>query len=70
MAIHYEPLRTSDPIADAERYSNRDIPIRGKCSMCKEDIPTWDIYYEIDGELICDNCINDYIAQFRKNSDY
>lgn len=51
---------------DAHDYANRDIPSRGMCAVCKEPIPTWDMYYEIEDDLIHDECIYDWLEQFRK----
>ena len=58
-----------DPIADAHDYANRDIPSRGKCEVCGEDIPTWDQYYDIEGQLVHDECIYDWVGQYRKYPD-
>lgn len=69
MALNYEPLRTSDPIADAERYASRDIPTVGKCCVCKEDIPIWADYYEIDDDLICDDCLVEYMQKYKKSNN-
>lgn len=55
-----------DPIADAHDYANRDVPSRGVCAVCNQPIPTWDTYYEIEDELIHDDCIYDWTSQFRK----
>ena len=55
-----------DPIADAHDYANRDMPLRGKCAVCKKDIPMWADYYQIEDELIHDECIYDWVGQFRK----
>lgn len=55
-----------DPIADAREYANRPIPNRGKCCICHKPILIWETYYEIEDELIHDDCIFDWVSQFRK----
>lgn len=57
-----------DPVADAEEYANRPTPIVGRCVECGKAIATWEIRYEIQGDLICDDCIYEWLAQFRKDS--
>jgi formylmethanofuran dehydrogenase subunit E len=53
---------TDDPVKDYERYDNHmterllRLPV---CSECKERIQT-EYLYEIDGELICEDCMNDH----------
>ena len=57
--------RTDDPIADflaydAEQYNQlQKLP---KCSECNERIQD-DFLYEINGELICEDCLN---SNYRK----
>ena len=40
----------------------KDLPV---CSECGELIHT-DYYYDINGELICEDCMNEY---YRKSTD-
>lgn len=37
----------------------------GHCVTCKEPIYGPDDYYEIDGDLIHDDCLTDWAKQFR-----
>ena len=59
---------TDDPIADfmaydAERESELErLPV---CSCCEEPIQD-DFFYEINDEVICVHCMNEY---FRKDVD-
>ena len=52
---------TDDPLADfsrhdAEQQAKMDkLP---KCDYCNKPI-TDDIYYEINGDIICESCLND-----------
>jgi hypothetical protein len=70
---HYAPLRTSDPVADAERWASREDkrPIRGFCQICKKpvygenDSYDADYAYLFDDGIVCDACINTYIAERR-----
>jgi hypothetical protein len=55
-----------NPVADAEEHFSREIPSRGRCVICKRPIPTWDQYYQIENELVCEECIYDWLEQFRK----
>lgn len=57
-----------DPVADAEDHANRPLPIIGKCVECGKVLARWDIRYEIEDDLICDDCIYDWLAEFRKDS--
>lgn len=69
--------RTSDPVQDAERHdAELEEQNRSRehliCSFCgrlifKEDITYYgDVYYEINGETVCDDCVLDYIGRFKK----
>lgn len=62
--------RTDDPVADQMRYDaeqQKELEKCPKCSICCEYIQD-DYLYEINDELICEECIND---NFRKNvEDY
>lgn len=62
--------RTDDPAADFDRYDaeqQKQLEKRPKCSMCDEPIQN-DFLYEINDEVICENCLE---QNFRKNvEDY
>lgn len=57
-------FRCGDPLADFARHDReqaqweKSLP---KCDVCGE--PIQDYYYEIDGEIICQECLDD---NFRK----
>lgn len=36
-----------------------------KCDMCECNLYEGEICYEINGEMICENCIGDYIKEFK-----
>lgn len=61
---------TDDPIADFERYDAEQqaqldkLPV---CTYCDEPVQD-DFYYEINGEVICETCLDRF---FRKSvEDY
>ena len=59
---------TDDPIADFERYDaeqERKLARLPECCVCGEHIQD-DFLYDIDGELFCEECMND---SFRKCTD-
>lgn len=54
--------RTDNPLLDFERYDaelERKLEKQPICSECGEYI-TDDMCFQINDELICDNCINNY----------
>ena len=62
--------RTDDPVRDAERYiaeQEEALKKLPKCSCCKHHIQD-DYLYDIDGVLICEECLE---QNFRKKvEDY
>lgn len=59
---------TNDPISDAGRYAaeqEREMEKLPRCEYCDEPIDG-DFYYEINDEVICQNCLN---SHFRKDVD-
>ena len=72
----YNQFHTDDPVWDEARYSalieqeqaSRDYM---ECSCCggrifREDkTHHGDIYYELEGVVICEDCILDYIRKFK-----
>ena len=62
-----DPLITSDPIADAERYANREMPVRGICEQCGQEIYTWEDYYDVEGTLLhYDECGHNWLRKYLK----
>ena len=63
---------SDNPIADfeqwdAEQNRKREQHRVGRCAQCGEDIYDYDDYYEFeDGNLVHDECVIDWIAQFKK----
>lgn len=61
-------IRTNDPAADYDRYdAEREASLERlpKCDYCDKYIQD-DCFYEINEEVICEECIND---NFRKSVD-
>lgn len=55
-------IRTDDPVSDADRYfaeQERELQKLPRCSECDEPIQD-EFCYEINGELICERCMNEY----------
>lgn len=61
---------TDNPVKDHDRYQeeqDKQLQKLPKCSMCDEHIQT-DYLYEINDEVVCEECLNEH---FRKNvEDY
>lgn len=52
---------------DAEQERKREKHHRGRCTHCGADIYEYDDYYDFNGEcLVCDNCLIDWAAQYKK----
>ena len=61
-------IRTDDPVKDYDRYAeeqNKQLQKLPVCSYCDTHIQD-ECLYEINDELICENCLND---NFRKNTE-
>lgn len=61
---------TDDPVADFDRHDREQakrLAQRPKCDYCNEHIQD-DFYYEINGDVICEVCLDRF---FRKDvEDY
>lgn len=62
---------SDDPVADfnqwdAEQNRRQQEHRIGRCAQCGEDIHDYDDYYDFDGTIVHDDCVLDYIAQFKK----
>ena len=62
---------TDDPVRDFERYDahqeeRRRRRRRGTCSHCGEDVYDYEDYYDIDGELLHDDCLRGWAEQYKK----
>ncbi len=61
--------RTDDLLHDFVRHQDemdRKLEERPRCDICNEYIQE-DFLYEINDELICENCLNE---QFRKQTEF
>lgn len=61
-------LRTDDPIADYDRWDaeqERELERLPVCTECGERI-TDDFFYDINGECICERCMD---ANYKKSTD-
>lgn len=57
---------TDDPLADFDYYDAKEIERLSKlptCEWCGEPIQD-DYCYEINGEIICEECLNDNHRRF------
>lgn len=55
-------FRTDDPVADAERYASEQeaaLELLPVCTICNEHIQDY-FCYEINDEIICEHCMNEY----------
>lgn len=57
-------FRTDDPVRDSYHYEEQEsrYPV---CCECDRTIADW--YYEIEGNIFCEDCMKDI---FRKDADY
>ena len=39
------------------------------CDMCGGEIYEGDEYYDFDDEVICEDCLMDYVNEFRKTAE-
>ena len=39
------------------------------CCWCEADIYDGDVYYEIDGEIYCENCANEWLRDHQYTAD-
>ena len=68
----YDPLRTADPVADAERWVSREDkrPLRGYCIMCHEPVYGENDSYDADDAylfedgIVCGNCLSKWANQY------
>lgn len=48
-------------------YLTGDEPkIIGECCVCREKVSAYEEYYDIDDDIVCDNCLFQYMKPFRK----
>ena len=62
---------TDDPVADFDTWDRTQHEKRvqhrvGRCAQCGEDIHDYDDYYDFNGDLTHDECMLDWVAQFKK----
>lgn len=57
-----------DPVADAEDWAEHEPKISGYCESCKKAIYKGESYYDIEGELLCDDfgCTDSWLRRFKK----
>ena len=63
-------FRTDDPLRDFGRYDAEMAEREAKlpqCDSCGEPVSD-DIYFEIEGEILCEKCMHDRYA--RSTEDY
>ena len=62
---------TDNPVADFDVWDRQQNEQRtqhrvGRCAQCGEDVYDYDDYYDFDGDRVHDDCVIDWIAQFKK----
>lgn len=65
------PFRTDDPAADFDRWDaeqerRRERHFLCRCSQCNEALYDYDDYYDFDGDKVHEDCVMDWIAQFKR----
>lgn len=62
---------TDEPARDAEEY-DREMEHRrwrnrvGRCCVCEDPIYATEEYYDIDGEMLHDDCLREWAAEYKK----
>ena len=54
---------SDDPIRDAERYHG-EAEVIGKCEHCGDDIYEGEDYYDIEGEIIHEDCLREWAEKY------
>lgn len=56
---------TDNPERDAERYYEETKPKSiGVCEHCSDPIYDYEDYYDIDGDMVHEDCIRDYAERW------
>lgn len=64
-------LWTSDPVRDARVYEEWTRPKSiGVCEQCSDLIFDFEDYYEINGNMVHEDCLTDWAEQFKKGGKY
>jgi len=50
---------------DLEDARKENEPL-GQCEWCCGEIDSWEDYYDIDGVLVHDDCVLNYLRQYKK----
>lgn len=59
---------SDDPIRDAERHQawlDARQEVIGKCEHCGDDIYADEDYYDIEGEIIHEDCLREWAEKYR-----
>lgn len=64
---------SDDPVRDFDRWDadqerSRMRHRRGKCIHCGEDVYDYDDHYDIDGDLIHEDCLSGWAEQYRRGA--
>lgn len=62
---------TDDPVRDfhrheAEQEERRSRRRVGRCLHCRETVYDYEDYYDIEGDLLHEDCLMDWAAQYKK----
>ena len=62
---------SDDPVRDFERYDHEQTENNRKhykcnCAQCGETVYDYEDYYDFYGDVVHDDCILDFVAQFKK----
>ena len=44
----------------------QEFKIFSECDICSSEICIGEDYYNFDGEIVCNNCIHEYVEEFRR----
>lgn len=62
---------SDDPVRDAERYDEylegrRERHCRGECIHCGEAVYDYDDHYDIEGDVLHQECLTGWAEQYRR----
>ncbi len=62
---------TDDPVADFNRYDmemerKRERHYKGECIHCREAVYDYDDHYDMEGDLLHEDCLYGWAEQYKK----
>lgn len=61
---NYDDWKLAEPLLARDKGG-----VINRCCVCGFDIYEWENYYDVGGDIVCDECDMDYMYKFRKVAD-